>query len=147
MTLAELLAFAGRHHYLSLGFVGLTLAIAYTEIMRLFRGYKSVSPRQLTELINRDNALVVDVSAINDYDKGHIVGARHVGMSQFDPENKVLANLKDMPVAVVCRNGQTSGEAARRLIKAGFKRVFWLDGGVVAWQQAELPLTKVRGKA
>ena len=69
MTLDELLAFAGRHPYLSLGLVGLTVAIAYTEVMRLFRGYTALRPAELTGLINRDNALVVDLSSSADWSR------------------------------------------------------------------------------
>ncbi|KFN44193.1 rhodanese-like domain-containing protein [Arenimonas oryziterrae] len=145
MSLASLLAFAGEHSFLSLAFVGLTLAILYTEIARLFQGYKSVNPAELTALINRDNALLVDVSALADFEKGHIANAKNVAMSQFDPESKLLANVKDLPVAVTCRTGMTSADAAKRLVKAGFQKVYWLDGGVAAWQQADLPL--VKGKA
>lgn len=144
MTLDELLAFASRHPYLSLGLVGLTVAIAYTEVMRLFRGYKALRPAELTQLINRDNALVIDLSASNDYQKGHIAGSRSVQMSQFDPENKLLSAARSLPVVVTCRTGQTSADAAKRLKKAGFEHVHWLEGGIQAWQQADLPLVKGR---
>lgn len=142
--LERLPEFVGNHPILSLAFVGLTVAIVAMEIARLTRPFKAITPAQLTHLINRENALVVDVSAIADFEKGHILGAKHVAMSQFDPENKVLAKVKDLPVAVVCRNGLTSDGAAKRLAKAGFKQVYWLDGGVAAWQQADLPLAKGR---
>jgi rhodanese-related sulfurtransferase len=98
----------------------------------------------LTDLINRESALLVDVSAITEFDKGHILGSKHVAMSQFDPENKLLAKAKELPVAVVCRTGQSSSEAAKRLHKAGFTRVYWLNDGLNAWVQADLPLTKGR---
>lgn len=145
MSLDTLLAFAGEHPLLSLAFVGLTLAIVYHEVSRLFVGYKAVNPAGLTALVNRENALLVDVSPSADFEKGHIVGAKNVAMSQFDPENKVLAKVKDLPVVLACRSGVNSADAAKRLVKAGFKQVFWLDGGVAAWQQADLPL--VKGKA
>ena len=85
MTLDALLAFARSSPMLSLIFVGLTLAIVYTEIARLFRGYKSISPAILTQLLNRDNALLIDVSALADFEKGHIPGAKNVLPSQLDP--------------------------------------------------------------
>ncbi len=144
MTFQELLAFAERHTYLSLALVGLTIAIIYVEIARLFRGYKALRPAELTGLINRENALVIDLSASNDFEKGHIAGSKSVQPSQFDPENKLLANAKELPVVVVCRTGQGSADAAKRLKKAGFTQVFWLDGGIAAWQQADLPLVKGR---
>ncbi|MCF7222857.1 rhodanese-like domain-containing protein [Marilutibacter chinensis] len=144
MNLEELLAFLGRHPYLSMGLAGLTVALVYTEIARLFRGYKALRPAELTGLINRDNALVVDLSSSSDFEKGHIVGSKSVAPSQFDPESKLLANVKQLPVVVVCRNGIASAAAAKRLKKAGFEQVYWLDGGIAAWQQADLPLVKGR---
>lgn len=145
MTLTELTEFAGRHPILSMALVALTVALVYTEAARLMRGFRSVRPAQLTALINRDSALVVDLSAANDFEKGHIAGSRNIAPSQFDPENKMLAKARDLPVVVTCRNGHASLGAAKRLKKAGFTQVYWLDGGVAAWQQADLPL--VRGKA
>ena len=144
MTFQDLLAFAERHMYLSMALIGLTLAILYTELARLFRGYKALRPAELTGLMNRENALVIDLSASNDFEKGHIAGSKSVQPSQFDPESKLLANAKELPVVVVCRNGQGSADAAKRLKKAGFKQVYWLEGGIGAWQQADLPLVKGR---
>jgi len=140
----ELLAFAERNPMLSLALVGLTVAIIYTEIARLFRGFKALRPAELTALINRDNALVVDLSPSGDFEKGHIAGSKSVQLSQFDPENKQLAAAKTLPLVVVCRTGQASADAAKRLKKAGFEQVHWLDGGIAAWQQADLPLVKGR---
>lgn len=144
MTLEELLAFAARHLYLSMALGGLTVALMYTEVARLFRGYAALRPAELTGLINRDNALVIDLSPSAEFEKGHIAGSRSVALSQFDPESKLLAKARELPVVVVCRTGQASGDAAKRLKKAGFEKVYWLDGGVQAWQQADLPLVKGR---
>ncbi len=144
MDFAELIAFAGRHPYLSLGLAALTVAIAGNEVMGLFRGYKGLQPAGLTALVNRENALVVDLRPIAEFEKGHIPGAKNVQVSQFDPENRQLAAAKGLPVVLVCKAGQASGDAAKRLRKAGFERVFVLDGGIGAWQQAGLPLAKGR---
>lgn len=145
MTIQELLAFAGRHPYLSLGLLGLTIALIFNALSGLFRGFKALRPGELTALVNRDNALVVDLRPPADFDKGHIPGSKNVQMSQFDPENKQLAAARSLPVVLVCRSGQTAGTAASRLRKAGFERVHILDGGITAWQQADLPLAKGRG--
>ena len=145
MTIQELLAFAGRHPYLSLGLLGLTIALIFNALSGLFRGFKALRPGELTALVNRDNALVVDLRPSADFDKGHIPGSKNVQMSQFDPENKQLAAARSLPVVLVCRSGQTAGTAASRLRKAGFERVHILDGGITAWQQADLPLARGRG--
>ena len=101
VNLEELMAFAGRHPLLSIGLAVLTLAIIGNEIAQLVRGFKLLRPAALTALINRENALVVDLRPAADFEKGHIPGAKNVLMSQFDPENKKLAGAKALPVVVV----------------------------------------------
>jgi rhodanese-related sulfurtransferase len=145
MSLQQLLAFASEHAILALALVGITLALIYTEIGRLTSGFKSVNPAGLTALINREDALLVDLSAQGDFEKGHVPGARNIAPSQFDPESKLLAKSRELPVALICRSGMASADAARKLVKAGYKRVYWLDGGIAAWQQANLPLVRGRG--
>ena len=145
MTLAELMAFAGRHPLLSLALAGITVAILYNEIAGRLSGVRRLGAAQLTALINRENALVVDLRPIGDFDKGHIAGSKNVQMSQFDPENKQLAPAKALPVVLVCKVGASATAAAKRLRKAGFSNVSVLDGGIQAWQAADLPLVKGRG--
>ncbi|AXK73332.1 rhodanese-like domain-containing protein [Lysobacter sp. TY2-98] len=144
MTSQEILDFAGRHSMLAIGFVVLTVAIIATEIARLFRPYKALTPAQFTALVNREDAVVVDLSASGEFEKGHIAGSRNVQASAFGPEHKLLAGAKEKPVIVVCRTGQGSADQAAKLKKGGFAHVYWLDGGVAAWQQAGLPLVKGR---
>ena len=136
--------FLGNHLYLTLGFIGVLIALAVSEAQRFTRGYKALTPGGLTQLVNRENALLIDVSSLQDFEKGHVPGAKHVAMSQFDPESKDLAKAKDLPIAIYCRNGQTSAQAAKRLVKAGFAKVYWLEGGLAAWTEAQLPLAKGR---
>lgn len=136
------MAFAGRHPYLSLALVGLTLALIYNELAGRLSGIRRIGPAGLTALINRDNALVIDLRPAADFDKGHISGAKNVQMSQFDPENKQLAPAKTLPVVLVCKAGESANGAAKRLLKAGFSHVSVLEGGVQAWQAADLPLIK-----
>lgn len=144
MTLNRLLEFAQQSPLLSLAFVGLTLAIVYTELSRRLQPFKRIGPARLTALINREDAVVIDLRSAAEFEKGHIAGARHVAANQLGPAHKALASARDMPVALVCGSGTISQSAAAGLAKAGFKRVFLLDGGIGAWQQADLPLVKGR---
>ena len=136
------MAFAGRHPYLSLALGGLTVAIVYNEIAGRLSGIRRLGPAEVTALINYGNALLVDVRGASDFEKGHIAGSKNVQMTQFDPENKQLAPAKSLPVVMVCKVGQTASFAARRLRKAGFTDVAVLEGGIQAWQAADLPLVK-----
>jgi rhodanese-related sulfurtransferase len=138
--LHKLPEFIGHHPWLSLLFLIILVGLLAGEAMRLMRKYRELTPALLTQLINRDNALVVDLSSYADFEKAHIPGARHVPMSQFDPENKDLAKVRELPVIVVCKDGRTSAKAAQRLVKAGFQKVLMLAGGMQSWHQAALPV-------
>ncbi|GGA48227.1 hypothetical protein GCM10010981_41790 [Dyella nitratireducens] len=140
--LHKLPQFVSNHWELSLLFVALVIALLVTQVMVLLRKYKELTPAGLTQLINRDNPLLIDLSAIADFEKMHVPGAKHVAMSQFDPEHKDLVKARELPVVVMDKDGRTSDGAAQRLIKAGFTRVYTLGGGVLAWQQAQLPVAK-----
>jgi rhodanese-related sulfurtransferase len=140
--LHKLPTFVGNHLALSALFVIILLALVAMEFGRLLRKYKELTPAGLTLLINRESPLLVDLSARADFEKMHVPGARHVLMSQFDPEHKDLAKARDLPVVVMDKDGRGSDKAAQRLVKAGFSKVYTLGGGVLAWQQAQLPLAK-----
>jgi len=120
------------------------VALIVTETRRLFRGYKGIKPAELTHLMNAGGAVVVDLSPSGDFEKGHIAGSRNAQASAFGAEHKLVANAKQSPVVLVCRSGNASETAAKALKKAGFEKVFVLEGGIPAWQQAELPLVKGR---
>ncbi|KFN50633.1 rhodanese-like domain-containing protein [Arenimonas composti] len=138
--------FFAANTFLVLVFAGLTVALVVNEIRLRFRPFKAVSPAQLTRLINDEDALVIDLRGNAEYERGHIIGARHVLPSELSPEHRVLAKLgKDKPVVLVCAGGLVSSGVATKLAKAGFTRVAVLDGGIGAWQGASLPLAK--GKA
>ena len=136
--------FIAHHPLLIAAFVVIALALVALEGSRRFRGFRELTPAGLTQLINRDNALVIDVSPQADFEKAHVPGSRHVATDQFDPENKELKKARELPIAVVSRNGAESEKAARRLVKAGFTRVHVLSGGIEAWRRADLPLAKGR---
>ncbi len=136
--------FIANNLILTLAFLGVTLALVLGELSRLRRKYQMISPSRLTELVNREQGVVVDLRPQADYEKGHIAGALHLHLSQFSAEHKALAKARDLPVILVCPRGVTAGPAADRLVAAGFSRVHVLDGGIAAWQQAELPLGRGR---
>ena len=136
MNVEELMAFAGRNPMLSLALAGLTAAIIYT-------GFKAIKPAELTRLVNAGNAVVVDLSAPADFEKGHIAGSRNVQAKQFGPTHKLVANAKQQPVVLVDRTSLASASAAKVLKKAGFEQIYVLDGGLPSWSAADLPLVAV----
>lgn len=141
--LHKLPTFIGNHMALSALFAILLLAVIVLQLATLMRKYKELTPAGLTLLINRENPLMIDLSARADFEKAHIPGARHVAMSQFDPEHKDLAKVREQAVVLIDKDGRgASAKAAQRLVKAGFTKVSTLAGGIAAWQQAQLPVAK-----
>ena len=111
--------------------------------LRRVGGGPSVSAAQATHLINREDALVVDVRDPGEYGAGHILGAKNLPLSRIDTGgSEIAAKRKDKPVIVYCDTGNRSAKAASALKNQGFARVVSLSGGLGAWQQAGLPLEK-----
>lgn len=142
--LTRLPQFISHNVLLVVAFVVIILALIGLEVSRKFRGFRELTPGALVQMINRGSPLVIDLSAIADFEKGHIAGSKNVTPSQFDPESKDLVKAKDLQVITVCRSGVTAAKAARRLVKAGFTNVATLAGGIEAWKRADLPLAKGR---
>jgi len=101
-----------------------------------------VSTTQATHLINREEALVVDVREPNEFAAGHVLGAKNLPLARLDASGADLAKRKERPVIVYCDGGERSAKALAALKKHGFTRVANLSGGIAAWQQAGLPVEK-----
>jgi len=104
-------------------------------------GGPSVTPSQATLLLNREDAVVVDVRESQEWSAGHIPQSRHIALGQFDQRIDELEKFKSRPIVVVCQSGNRSAQACQKLRQAGFAKVYNLSGGVRAWADASLPLT------
>ncbi len=105
-------------------------------------GGPSVNTLEATQLINRQDALVLDVREQAEYAQSHILNARGLPLSQIEARIGDIDKYKDKPVIVYCATGNRSSAAAAVLRKGGFNQVFNLSGGYAAWQQAGLPAQK-----
>jgi rhodanese-related sulfurtransferase len=116
-------------------------AMLMWPLVRRTSGGPWVNTAQATHLINREDALVVDVREPGEYGVGHILGARNVPLSRL-ADAADLGKRKDRPLILYCDSGDRSGKATSVLKKQGFARVVNLSGGIGAWQQAGLPVEK-----
>jgi rhodanese-related sulfurtransferase len=117
-------------------------AMLLWPLFRRASGGPWVSPTQATHLINREDALVVDVREPGEFGTGHILGAKNVPLARLDEGGGGLATHKDRALILYCDAGARSGKAAAALKKLGFTKVVNLSGGLPAWQQAGLPVEK-----
>ena len=103
---------------------------------------REVNAQQAVQLINRRDAVILDVRDAQEYASGHIANARHMPIGEIGKRIAELDKVKQRPVIVACRTGARAGAACALLRKNGFQEVFALKGGILGWQQASLPLEK-----
>lgn len=125
--------------------VGLAVVTGVMLLWSFVGGRASGIPQadtlEATRLINQD-ALVLDVREDSEFAGGHLPRARHIPLGQLAARVKELEKFKDKPILVTCRSGQRSLRAAHLLKKQGFDKVFNQAGGILAWEQAGLPVEK-----
>ena len=141
----EIMQFVSRHPVLSIAWVGLLAAVLVTTFKGLTSKIKVISRGEATRLINKEEAVVVDLRQRDDFRKGHIAGSVNLLPAEIKANNVgELEKHKDKPIIVVDGSGMQAQEPATSLNKAGFERVFVLKEGIAGWSGENLPL--VRGK-
>lgn len=135
----RLIEFVLNHPELVVPF-GVLLVLLF--VLESRRGGKTVSSQQLTNLVNKEDALVVDVRDAKEFREGHITDSRNIPFSSLQESLSQLEKFKDKPVILVCKIGQHAGAAGRILSTHGFKDVRRLSGGITTWKSDGLPLVK-----
>ena len=127
----------------------LLIAVAFASgamliwpLVRRGAGGPWVGTLQATHMINREDALVLDVRDAAEYAKGHILGSRSAPLSDLEARIGEFAKYKSRPVIIACDSGNRSTNAIGILRRHGFANVFNLAGGLAGWQQAGLPVEK-----
>jgi rhodanese-related sulfurtransferase len=139
---ARILEFSGNHPVLVLAFLGTLGLLVFLELGRRFSGMKSVSPIEAIQLNNREDSVFLDIRDDSEYRNGHIPDAIHIPLKQLAGRASELEKYRGRPIIVCCRSGNRSTAAGSILAKHGFESVYNLDGGITAWQSANLPVNK-----
>ena len=117
-----------------LSILGLTTACGQAN-------YENADVKGFAELMNDPNVVVLDVRTAEEFKEGHLEGAVNIDQAQSDFIEKVKETLTtDRTIAVYCRSGRRSANAAGRLATEGYKAVN-LKGGILAWKEAKMPVT------
>jgi rhodanese-related sulfurtransferase len=103
---------------------------------------KRASALEVTQLINRGKATIVDVRDAAEFAGGHVRDAKNIPLPELGKRVGELEKFKNRSIIVVCQKGARSAAAASILAKAGFEDVVCLDGGLAAWQTQGLPIAK-----
>ena len=137
----RILEFTANHPLLVAGFMAVLILLIWTEATRRLRGVAELSPAQAVPWINDPNAVIVDISPVADFNRGHIVNARHVQASRLANPDAEILKLKDRKLLVVCKSGQSAAAAAQSLRKLGAAEVAILKGGMAQWRSDQFPVT------
>lgn len=94
------------------------------------------------QLINREKAVVVDVSDADEFAAGHVGGAKNVPLSELEAKLPGVVKNKALPLILVCTTGARAGRAVAVAKKLGYEQAQSLGGGLKAWKEANLPVEK-----
>lgn len=106
------------------------------------RGIKEIDTRVAVQLINYQEALVLDVRDDSEYAAGHLPNSKHVPSEKIEERWTELQKFKEKPIVVIYRSGIRSNHPSLFLKKNGFTQVFNLMGGIDTWKRANLPIVK-----
>lgn len=126
--------------------IGLAIGSGVMLLLPSFKknagGATNVQPSEAVTLINRNGALVLDVREASEFVLGHITDAKHIPLDALTDRMSELSKYKNKPIIVNCQHGMRAAKACNVLRKADFTQVFNLEGGIVAWEKAKLPVLK-----
>ena len=118
------------------------IMLVWPMLNRRISGIKEVGTLEATQLINHHDALVLDVREDKEYAGGHVPQSKHIPLGQLAGRMKELEKFRDKPIIAICRSGSRSAMGCGVLRKNGFEQVYNLNGGMMAWEQASMPVER-----
>lgn len=142
----RLFEFIGNHWIMVAATVIVAILLLQDLFESLMRRHKLVTPAGAVVLMNEAGSVVIDVRELHEFTESHIEGAQHIPLGKLDERLFELEASKNAPVIVTCQSGTRAPQACGKLTKAGFADVYELQGGMVAWEEQKLPISRKRHK-
>jgi rhodanese-related sulfurtransferase len=101
-----------------------------------------LTPDAAVQLMNREKAVVVDVSETEEFAAGHIAGAKNVPVNQLEQRLPEVVKNKTVPLILVCASGARAQRCLATAKSLGYDKAVVLGGGLRAWKEANLPVEK-----
>jgi rhodanese-related sulfurtransferase len=131
--------FITNHWQLWLLFLVALFAIFLNELITQRKKAKEISPQAAVDLMNNEEAVMVDIRDKESFKNGHIINSVHVGTEDF--EHQKMEQYKNKSIILVCARGLHAPALALKIHNLGYQPLV-LAGGIEAWQSANLPLVK-----
>ena len=134
--------FVANHLFLFSLFIAILVLLIWNIYGDMISGIRQVAPTEATRLVNRENAIILDIRKQEDYLEGHIINAINIPMNELENRKKELEKYKDRPVILYCMNGSESARAARFIKQMGLEKTCYLKGGLITWRNANMPVER-----
>jgi len=138
----QLTEFSANHTLLVGAFGALLVAVFINEFKMASRNFSRLTPAGAIQLINNDEVALLDVREPAETTAGKISKAIQIPVGSVGKRIGELEKHKNKNIIVYCKNGSRSALACSELNKAGFEKVYSLGGGIMAWQEAHLPISR-----
>ena len=140
--LTQISEFAVNHPFLVLAFVVLLVLVFFNEMKIATQRFASLTPAGAVQLMNNEDVVVLDVREPSETAGGKIAKAIQIPVGALKTRIGELEKHKDRTILVYCKTGARAGGACKELSRNGFDKVYSLNGGLLAWQEAHLPISK-----
>ena len=141
--MAQLTEFVTNNLILFAALLGVLVMLIKAELdYQSSKGLLISASMAIRVLNNNNDALIIDIRSVAEYKNGHIKGAKNIPLNEFASGIDSFSKFKDKPVLIYCNSGNTATRAIKLLKKAGFEKINNLEGGIAAWKEANMPLSK-----
>lgn len=138
----QLLQFVEKHWMLCVAFFLVLALIIFEEMRKSIRPAMSLLPQEVVNLVNHEEALIIDIRDNTAFKNGHILHSMNMSKSEWQRHEKKLLQFKEKNIVIVAVTEEEAKKVAQQLKTQGFTKVFVLAAGINAWQRANLPLIK-----
>ena len=140
--LTQISEFAVNHPFLVIAFVALLALIFFNELKVATQRFASLTPAAAVQMMNSEDVVVLDVREASETMGGKIAKAIQIPVGAISKRIGELEKHKSKTLLVYDKTGARSGIACKELSKNGFEKVYSLNGGLLAWQDAHMPVSK-----
>ncbi len=137
----QFITFASNHWELFLALAVICSLLIYYTFAGT-GGAKSVTPQEAIKIINQQQGVVLDVREPGEVKSGKILDSITIPLAELSQQLNRLERYRERPIIAVCQSGSRSARACSILRKHGFKSIYNMRGGIMAWTNGGLPLSK-----
>lgn len=141
MHVHNIIIFLKSHIILITIWITLLIIILYIFINDWIYKLDTISNNHAIFLINKKNATIIDIRNYSDYLSGYIIRSINISIENIKDNNfSELKKFKKNPLIIINYNGILSNSIIKKFKKIGFNEIYILDGGIISWKSANLPL-------